>query len=170
MEASAEQFEGLSYFLFILCRLRGECSVAVLAGCFLERCLEGFAAPGLLFLGAMSVILVELFCRDFVPFLSFLLAPDLLVSDLLLPDTSDTTVPTAVPTFFATAVKASGSALMESFFESLWLVIRYPSQVGSLDASSVNQVATKGSGRQFEVIVLYPGPRKFSAPYLKTLA
>ena len=125
------------YLLFILCRLKGECSVPALPGFFLERCLGVLAA-------VILVVLCAFVGCEFVLCGAFLPVPALLV-----PERADTTVPTAVPTFWATSVKTPGSAALDSLLVSLrlFVLIRYPPQTEQFDAPSVCQVARRSLER-----------------------
>lgn len=93
-----------------------------LPGFFLERCLGVLAA-------VILVVLCEfVLCGLFLPVL------DLPVPALLVPERADTTVPTAVPTFWATSVKTPGSVAVDSLLLALrpFVLIRYPPQTEQL--------------------------------------
>ena len=125
----------------------------MLPGCFLERRLEVFAAERLLLLAVIFDVFPEFVGCEFVLCGPFLLVLDWFISDLLVPERTDTTVPTAVPTFCATSVKTPGSAAFDSLFESplSFIGIRYPPQLRNFDASSANEVAISPSWRQIDV-------------------
>jgi hypothetical protein len=93
--------------------LRGERSVLALPACFLERCLGAFAAESLLAI-VFFFLLEEFADREFAGFGRFLMVTDWRVLDLVVPERTDTTVPTAVPSLCATSVKTLGSARLES--------------------------------------------------------
>ena len=135
-QANTEQFDRRArpYLLFILCRLRGECSVPALPGFFLERCLGVLTAEGLLLLAVIFVVLCAFVGCEFVLCGPFLPVLDLAVPALIVPETADTTVPTAVPTFWATSVKTPGSVAVDSLPVSLrsFVFIRYPPQTEQL--------------------------------------
>ena len=136
---------GAAYLLFILCRLRGECSVPALLGFFLERCLEVLVDDGLLLFPLIFAVFSAFVGCEFVPCGLFLPVPGFPVPALIVPETADTTVPTAVPTFWATSVKTPGSAGVDSLVVSLrpFVFIRYLRKLSNFDASFACQVAMK---------------------------
>lgn len=118
---------------------------------FLERCCLGvFAAKRVLLLAVLFFLPAEsAFCK-FVACEPFLLLPDWFVSELVVPERTDTTVPTAVPTFCATSVKTLGSAVLDLLFEPplAFVGIRCPPQFRNFDASSMSQVAYPGCSKR----------------------